>query len=121
MIKIAINGFGRIGRIFFRQAFGNTDIEIVALNDLGSPENLAYLLKYDTVYHRYERHVEVKDGSIWVAGKEIKVYQEMDPAKLPWGKLGVDVVVESTGIFDTRDKAAAHLTAGAKRVVITQP
>ena len=121
MTKIAINGFGRIGRIFFRQAFGQDDIDIVAVNDLGSPDNLAYLLKYDTVYHRYDKHVEVKGKDIIVDGKKIEVFQETDPTKLPWGKLGIDVVVESTGVFDTRDKAAAHLTAGAKRVVITQP
>ena len=119
--KIAINGFGRIGRIFFRQAFDNPDVEIVAVNDLGMPDNLAYLLKYDTVYHRYDKQVEIKGKDLVVGGKTIQVFQEVDPSNLPWGKLGVDIVVESTGIFDTRDKASAHLTAGAKRVVITQP
>lgn len=121
MIRVAINGFGRIGRIFFRQAFGYPDLEIVAINDLGSPENLAYLLKYDTVYGNYKKEVEVNDGKIIVENKEVAIFQEEDPLKLPWGKLGVDIVVESTGIFDSRDKAAAHLDAGAKRVVITAP
>lgn len=120
-VKIAINGFGRIGRIFFRYAFDNSEIEIVAVNDLGSLENLAYLLKYDTVYGRYEKNVEAKDGVLVVDGKEVRVLQEKDPANLPWKDLGIDVVIESTGVFDSRDKAAAHLDAGAKRVVITAP
>lgn len=121
MAKIAINGFGRIGRIFFRQAFGNPDVEIVAINDLGTAANMAYLLKYDTVYGRYNKQVQMTDSKMVVDGKEVVLLQEKDPSKLPWGQLGIDVVVESTGVFDTRDKAAAHLTAGAKRVVITQP
>ncbi len=120
-VKIAINGFGRIGRIFFRHAFGYPDLEFVAINDIGSPENLAYLLKYDTVYGRYEKSVEVKGKVLVVEGKEVKVLQEKDPANLPWKDLGIDIVVESTGVFDSRDKAAAHLDAGAKRVVITAP
>ncbi len=132
-VKIAINGFGRIGRIFFRQAFASSNIDIVAINDLGSPENLAYLLKYDTVYGRYEKSVEAKDpiklpngnngasGTLIVDGKEIRVLNEKDPAKLPWKDLGIDVVIESTGVFDSQEKAAAHLDAGAKRVVITAP
>lgn len=120
-MKIAINGFGRIGRIFFRQAFGRKDIDIVAINDLGSPDNLAYLLKYDSVYGRYEKNIGVKDGSLVIDGQEIKVLNEKDPAKLPWGKLGVDVVVEATGVFESYDKAKPHLDAGAKRVVITAP
>lgn len=120
-VKIAINGFGRIGRIFFRQAFANPEIEIVAINDLGTPDNLAYLLKYDTVYGRYEKNIEVRAGAIVVDGKEIKILNEKEPAKLPWKDLGVDIVIESTGVFDSHDKAAAHLDAGAKRVVITAP
>lgn len=119
--KIAINGFGRIGRIFFRQAFGRADLDIVAINDLGSPENLAYLLKYDTVYGHYEKNVEIKDAKFIIGGKEISILQETNPSKLPWKELGVDIVVESTGIFDSRDKSAAHLDAGAKRVIITAP
>lgn len=120
-VKVAINGFGRIGRIFFRQAFGHPNIEIVAINDLGSPENLAYLLKYDTVYRRYDKSVSLSGSKLIVAGKEIALLQEKDPTKLPWKNLNVDIVVESTGVFDSRDKAAAHLEAGAKRVVITAP
>ncbi|TSC91390.1 MAG: glyceraldehyde 3-phosphate dehydrogenase [Parcubacteria group bacterium Licking1014_17] len=118
-MKIAINGFGRIGRIFFRQAFGAPEIEIVAINDLGSGESLAYLLKYDTVYGKYDKDVSFQNGNLIVAGKSIKVFQEKDPAKLPWGELGIDVVVESTGVFETTEKAKAHLDAGAKRVVLT--
>ena len=119
--KIAINGFGRIGRIFFRYAFGHPDIDIVAINDLGAPENMAYLLKYDTVYGRYEKSVEVKNGTLVVDGKEIRVLQEKDPSKLPWKDLSVDIVVESTGVFESYEASAPHLTAGAKRVVITAP
>ena len=117
--RIAINGFGRIGRIFFRYAFGHPKIDIVAINDLGAPENMAYLLKYDTVYGRYEKSVEVKDGTLMVDGKEIKILEEKDPGALPWKDLDIDVVVESTGVFESRDKATPHLTAGARRVVIT--
>ena len=121
MTKIAINGFGRIGRIFFRQAFSQPDIEIVAINDLGLPENLAYLLKYDTVYKRYDKAVQALGSSLVIEGKEIKIFQEKDPAKLPWKDLGIDVIIESTGVFETADKAKAHLDAGAKRVVISAP
>ncbi len=121
MIRIAINGFGRIGRIFFRCAFGHPDLEFVAVNDLGSAENLAYLLKYDSVYGPYDKSVEVKGGNLVVDGKEIKILQEKDPVKLPWKDLNIDIVVESTGVFESRDKAKAHLDAGAKRVVITAP
>ncbi len=121
MVKIAINGFGRIGRIFFRQAFGHPGLEFVAINDLGSTENLAYLLKYDSVYGSYEKSVEVESGNLAVDGKKIKVLQEKDPAKLPWKELDVDIVVESTGVFESHDKAEAHLDAGAKRVIITAP
>lgn len=121
MTKIAINGFGRIGRIFFRQAFDNPDIEIVAINDLGAPANLAYLLKYDTVYRRYEKDFELKDGRLLIEGKEVLLLQEKDPTKLPWGQLGVDIVIESTGAFDSKEKSAVHLATGAKRVVITAP
>ena len=119
--KIAINGFGRIGRIFFRQAFNSPEVDIVALNDLGSVENLAYLLKYDTVYGKYYKPVEASGDKLIVDGKEIIVLQEKDPAKLPWKNLGIDIVIESTGVFESYDKAKAHLDAGAKRVVITAP
>jgi glyceraldehyde 3-phosphate dehydrogenase len=126
-IKLSINGFGRIGRLFFRQMFGVHGFEIVAVNDLGDIENLAYLLKYDSVYHAYDKSVEWKHdhggvgGELVVDGKKITVIQEKDPAKLPWGEMGVDIAVESTGAFESFEKAGAHLLAGAKRVVITAP
>lgn len=119
-IRVAINGFGRIGRAFVRRSQGR-DIEIVAVNDLGSLEDLAYLLKYDTVYRRAPFAVEVKDGMLIVNGKEVKFLSEKDPAALPWKSLNIDVVVESTGFFTDYDKAKAHIDAGAKRVVITAP
>ncbi|MDP3795118.1 MAG: type I glyceraldehyde-3-phosphate dehydrogenase [bacterium] len=119
--RIAINGFGRIGRTFFRQAFGRPDAEIVAINDIASPENLAYLLQYDTVYGRYEKAVAVREHALVVDDREIALIQEKDPGKLPWKDLAIDVVVESTGIFESHEKAAAHLKAGAKRVVISAP
>ncbi len=121
MIKIAINGFGRIGRAAFKIALANPDIEVVAINDLGDVENLAYLLRYDSVYGRYSESVEVQEGTLVVGGKSVKVLQEKDPAQLPWGTLGIDVVIESTGVFTERDKATAHLTGGAKHVIITAP
>ncbi|MEX2436606.1 MAG: type I glyceraldehyde-3-phosphate dehydrogenase [Candidatus Paceibacterota bacterium] len=121
MKKIAINGFGRIGRLFLRQAYDKEDLEIVAVNDLGNVENLAYLLKYDSVYRRYDKSVEVKDGNLIIDGKEVKFLQERDPSKLPWKELGVDIVVESTGVFNEYNKAKVHIEAGAKRVVITAP
>ncbi|MDP3954675.1 MAG: type I glyceraldehyde-3-phosphate dehydrogenase [bacterium] len=121
MTKIAINGFGRIGRMFFRKAFGFDGIDIVAINDLGDLDNLAYLLKYDSVYGRYDKSVEVKDGKLLVDGKDIHIVQEKEPGKLPWKDLGVDIVIESTGVFESRDKATPHLDAGAKRVIISAP
>ncbi|KKU14913.1 type I glyceraldehyde-3-phosphate dehydrogenase [Candidatus Wolfebacteria bacterium RIFCSPLOWO2_01_FULL_45_19] len=121
MSKIAINGFGRIGRLFFRAAFGNKNFDIVAINDLGDVENLAYLLKYDTTYGRFGKKVEVKGDNLVVDGQIVKVLQVKDPAMLPWKELGVDIVVESTGIFESYEKSKAHLSAGAKRVVITAP
>jgi glyceraldehyde 3-phosphate dehydrogenase len=121
MAKIAINGFGRIGRGFLRAAHGRPEIEVVAINDLTTPENLAYLLKYDTVYKRAPFSVEAKAGALVVDGKEVKILAEKEPAKLPWKDLGIDIVVESTGFFTDFSKAGAHLTAGAKRVVITAP
>ena len=119
-IRVAINGFGRIGRAFARRSQGR-GIEIVAVNDLGSLENLAYLLKYDTVYHRAPFSVETEDGSLVIDGKQVRFLSEKDPANLPWKELAVDVVVESTGFFTDYEKANAHLAAGAKRVVITAP
>ncbi|MDP2638711.1 MAG: type I glyceraldehyde-3-phosphate dehydrogenase [Candidatus Azambacteria bacterium] len=123
--KIAINGFGRIGRIFFRQVFDNPNIEIVAINDLGAIENMTYLLKYDTVYGQYDKNVKNQKANlknILVVGeKEIRILQEKDPSKLPWKEMDIDIVIESTGVFESREKAAPHLTAGAKRVIITAP
>lgn len=119
-MRVAINGFGRIGRAFVRRSYGR-DIEIVAVNDLGSLENLAYLLKHDTVYGTAPFSVEAKDGKLLVGGKEVRFVQEKDPANLPWKELEVDVVVESTGLFTDFEKAKAHITAGAKRVVISAP
>ena len=119
--RIAINGFGRIGRSFFREAFGMPDLEIVAINDLADMRTLAYLLKYDSVYGRYKKEVAAGDGAITVEGKSIRVLAEQDPAVLPWGKLAVDVVIEATGVFASDKKSQAHLDAGAKRVVITAP
>jgi len=119
--RVAINGLGRIGRAFVRAAYNNPDIEIVAVNDLGSLENLAYLLKYDSVYRTAPFTVGVQEGKLMVDGREITVLSEREPAKLPWAALNIDVVVESTGIFDSYEKSQAHITAGAKRVVITAP
>ncbi len=119
--RIAINGFGRIGRAFFKLAITKPEIEIVAINDLGDLENLAYLLKYDSVYGRYDKEVSVGNGMLNVDGKAYKFLQEKDAARLSWGDLGVDIVVESTGAFESFEKAAVHKEAGAKRVVLTAP
>ncbi len=119
--RIAINGFGRIGRSFVRAAYNDEDIEIVAVNDLGDVSNLAYLLRYDSVSGRAPFSVETTDGKIVIGGKEVAFISEKDPTKLPWKDMQIDIVVESTGIFDSYDKASAHITAGAKRVVITAP
>ena len=121
MTRIAINGFGRIGRIFFRQAFGRPDLEIVAVNDLGSAENLAYLLKHDSVYREYGRTVVAKKDALVVDGQTIPVFSFKELTDLPWKQLVVDIVVEATGVFDSSDKARGHIKAGAKRVVITAP
>lgn len=122
MIKVAINGFGRIGRQFFQIAFERqNEIEIVGINDLGDLENLAYLLQYDSVYGKYDKKVEVVDGNIVIEGKKIKFSQEKDPSNLPWKELNVDVCVECTGVFTEKEKAKMHLDAGAKRIVISAP
>lgn len=120
-VRVAINGFGRIGRAFVRQAYNRPEIEIVAVNDLGSLENLAYLLKYDTVYKRAPFSVEAKEGKLLIDGKEVAFVSEKDPALLPWKDLNIDVVIESTGYFTDYEKAQAHVTAGARRVVISAP
>ncbi|WP_415855072.1 type I glyceraldehyde-3-phosphate dehydrogenase [Sinomonas sp. G460-2] len=120
--RIGINGFGRIGRNFFRAALAQgADLEIVAVNDLTSPETLAHLLKYDSVSGRLDEKVEARDGNIVVGGKEIKVLADRDPANLPWGQLGVDIVIESTGFFTKAADAKKHLAAGAKKVIISAP
>jgi glyceraldehyde 3-phosphate dehydrogenase len=121
MKKIAINGFGRIGRAAFKIALENKNIEVVAINDLGDAPTLAHLLKYDTAYGIYRKKVSAEDGTISVGGKNYPVLCEKDPAKLPWGDLGVDVVLECTGRFVDGDSAGAHITAGAKKVVLSAP
>ena len=122
-VKVAINGFGRIGRLAFRQMFGAEGYEVVAINDLTSPKMLAQLLKYDSAQGRYEKAetVEAGEDSITVDGKTIKIYSEKDAANLPWGEIGVDVVLECTGFYTSKDKAQAHIVAGAKKVVISAP
>ena len=121
MTRVAINGFGRIGRGFTRAVYGKKDIEIVAINDLAPAANLAYLLKYDSVYGRAPFSVEAAESAIIIDGKKVPVLAEKEPAKLPWRDLKVDIVVESTGLFTTADKARGHIDAGAKRVVISAP
>lgn len=121
MAKVAINGFGRIGRTFFRMAHNHPDFEIVAINDLGDIENLAYLLKYDTVYGQGQFDVKVANGSLVVDGKEIAFLSERDPKMLPWGQKGVDIVIESTGFFASYEASKMHLEAGAKRVILSGP
>ena len=122
-VKVDINGFGRIGRLAFRQMFGAEGYEVVAINDLTSPKMLAHLLKYDSAQGRYEKADTVVAGedSITVDGKTIKIYAEKDAANLPWGEIGVDVVLECTGFYTSKDKAQAHIDAGAKKVVISAP
>lgn len=122
-MKVAINGFGRIGRLAFRQMFGMKDCEIVAINDLTSPEMLAHLLKYDSAQKKYELAdtVVAKEKGIEVDGKEIPVYANANPEELPWKELGVDVVLECTGFFTSREKSEAHIKAGAKKVIISAP
>jgi glyceraldehyde 3-phosphate dehydrogenase len=120
-VKIAINGFGRIGRNVLRAASGNPMIEIVAVNDLTDPATLAHLLKYDSVHGIYAGEVEATSDALIVDGREIKVFAEKDPAALPWGKLGIEIAIESTGRFTAREQAAKHLTAGARKVIISAP
>jgi glyceraldehyde 3-phosphate dehydrogenase len=120
-IQVGINGFGRIGRNLLRAALGDPEINFVAVNDLTDPKTLAHLLKYDSVHGRFEGEVEAGDGEIVVNGKAINVLSERDPANLPWGEMGVELVVESTGIFTKRPGAEKHLKAGAKKVIISAP
>lgn len=121
MVKVGINGFGRIGRNVFRAALDNKDVEIVAINDLTDVSTLAHLLKYDTTHGRLNATVEAKEGALVVNGREVKVFAERNPENLPWGEYGVEIVVESTGIFTAKDKASAHLKGGAKKVIISAP
>ncbi len=120
-VRVAINGFGRIGRLAFRQMFKAEGYDVVAINDLTSPDMLAYLLKYDTTHGRYDGKVEATENSIIVDGKEIRIYAEKNAADLPWKDLDIDVVLECTGFYTSKDKAMAHINAGAKHVVISAP
>jgi glyceraldehyde 3-phosphate dehydrogenase len=120
-VKVAINGFGRIGRLVFRQIYDMEGIDIVAINDLTSPAVLAHLLKYDTAQGRFNADVTASENAITVNGETINIYAQRDPAQIPWGEHDVDVVLECTGFFADKDKASAHLTAGAKKVVISAP
>ncbi|MGI6153444.1 MAG: type I glyceraldehyde-3-phosphate dehydrogenase [Christensenellaceae bacterium] len=121
-IKVGINGFGRIGRLVFRASVKNPNIQVVGINDpFIDPEYMEYMLKYDTVHGRFDGTVSYTDNSIVVNGNDIKVYDKMNPSEIPWGQIGADYVVESTGVFTTTDKAKAHLDAGAKKVVISAP
>jgi len=120
-VKVGINGFGRIGRNFFRAAYKDPSLQIVAVNDITDAKTLAHLLKYDSVHGRFEAAVEVKENAIVVNGKEVQVLACKDAADLPWGKLGVEIVIESTGRYTDRDGAGKHLAAGAKRVIISAP
>jgi glyceraldehyde 3-phosphate dehydrogenase len=120
-VKVAINGFGRIGRLVFRQIYNMEGIDVVAINDLTSPKQLAHLLKYDSAQGRFDTEVKHTDNSIIVNGEEIKIYAQKDPTQIPWGTHQVDVVIESTGFFADKDKAQAHITAGAKKVVVSAP
>jgi glyceraldehyde 3-phosphate dehydrogenase len=120
-VRVGINGFGRIGRAFMRAAVHDPGVEVVAVNDLGNLENLAYLLQYDSVYRQFPARVSVQNGELVVGAKHIKVFQEKEPGNIPWASVGADVVVESTGFFTEFAKAKAHLAAGAKRVVVSAP
>lgn len=121
MIRVGINGFGRIGRCALRQIMEDDTLEVVAINNLSGGIELAYLLKYDSVHSTYDKQVGYDEGKMVVNGKTIYVFNESDPANIPWGKLGVDVVLECTGVFNSKEKASAHLKAGAKKVVISAP
>jgi len=121
MAKVAINGFGRIGRMSFRAMLAHPELDIVAINDLTNAETLAYLFKYDSVHDNFDGEVYAEGDCIVVNGKKIKIYAERDPQNLPWGELGVDIVVESTGLFKKREQMMKHINAGAKKVILTVP
>ena len=120
-VKVAINGFGRIGRLVFRQIYNMEGIEVVAINDLTSPAVLAHLLKYDSAQGRFDADVKSTEDAVVVNGHAVKIYAQRDPAQIPWGAHSVDVVIESTGFFTDKEKAELHIKAGAKRVVISAP
>ena len=120
-IKVGINGFGRIGRMVFRASVNHPEIEIVGINDLCPADYLAYMLKYDTMHGQFEGTVSATESAIVVNGKEIPIYAKRDPAEIPWGQLGAEYVVESTGLFLTKEKSEAHLKAGAKKVIMSAP
>ncbi|TDA65859.1 MAG: type I glyceraldehyde-3-phosphate dehydrogenase [Clostridia bacterium] len=120
-VRIGINGYGRIGRLVHRAALGNNEVQVVAVNDLMDAETNAHLLKYDSIHGKLQLSVEARDGAMVVNGQEVKVLAERDPKNLPWGDLGIDIVVESTGLFTDATKAAAHLEGGAKKVIISAP
>lgn len=120
-IKVGINGFGRIGRMVFRAGYDDPEIEFVAINDCVDPEVLAHLLKYDSVYGPFEADIEIKDGALSIDGKDLIVFCQRDPSLLPWGDVGVDIVVESTGVFRDRESVSKHLQGGAEKVIITAP
>ena len=121
-IKIGINGFGRIGRLVFRAGINRPDIEFVGINDPGmTPDYMAYMLRYDTVHGRFEGEISYTDESITVNGKTIQVFAKMNPAEIPWAQVGAEYVVESTGLFLTKEKAQGHLDAGTKKVVMSAP
>lgn len=125
LARIAINGFGRIGRAFFKAAFGQPELEFIAINDLGDPDMLAYLLRFDSVYGRWDKQIKIiREGKqifLGISGKRILFLQEQDPFKLPWKSLNIDIAVEATGMFETYEKARAHVHSGAKKVVLTAP
>ncbi|WP_291259757.1 glyceraldehyde 3-phosphate dehydrogenase NAD-binding domain-containing protein, partial [Fusobacterium sp.] len=120
-VKVAINGFGRIGRLALRLMVGNPEFDVVAINDLTDAHMLAHLFKYDSAQGRFDGTIEVKEDAFLVNGKEIKTFAKANPEELPWGELGVDVVLECTGFFTKKEKAEAHIKAGAKKVVISAP
>jgi len=121
MIKVGINGFGRIGRLVFRAAQGRSDIQVVGINDLISVDYMAYMLKYDTIHGRFDGTVEIKNGNLVVNGNAIRVTAEKNPADLNWGAIGAEYIVESTGLFLSKEKAQGHIAAGAKYVVMSAP
>ena len=121
MAKVAITGFGRIGRMSFRAMLDHPELDIVAINDLTSADTLAYLFKYDSIHDNFEGEVHAEGDCIVVNGKKVKIYAERDPQNLPWGELGVDIVIESTGLFKKRDQMMKHINAGAKKVILTVP